>query len=106
MTKQFKRTCAECASPFTAKDARADFCSLRCKNAWNNRVAQRGKVMLSLYVHRRFNRAEARAKGVHTLVDRMVTNWVREDREAGRRWAIPLQECLESAVRHTAVKCA
>lgn len=98
-----RRTCAECGNVFEAKAPHAEFCSPSCRMAMNNRAMSRGKMLLDLYVHQRFNREEALAKGVKTILDRMVANWVNEDREAGRRVMRPLSDCLEAAVEHQAV---
>lgn len=97
------RVCAECGIDFKAKAPHADFCSSPCRMAANNRRMARGAKLFDLYVHQRFNRDEAQAKGVKTIIDRMVANWVAEDREAGRRVMRPLSDCLEAAVEHQAV---
>lgn len=96
--------CAECGKTFQAKRAdTAEFCSSKCRMAYNNLEAKRGKQLLGLYVHTRFNRAAASERGLQTLIDRMVGNWVAEDRAAGRREMRPLQEVLFGAVEHVAV---
>lgn len=98
-----KRTCAECGATFEAKAPHAEYCSAPCRKAAGNRAMLRGKKLLELYVHQRFNRAEAQEKGVKTIIDRMISNWANEDREAGRRIMRPLRACMEAATEHRAV---
>lgn len=106
MCKTFKRICAECAQEFEARDRRAEFCSTVCKNNTNNRRVKRGVMLLDLYVHTRFNRKVAGEKKLQTLIDRMVGNWIEEDRAAGRRYIRPVDDCISAAVQHTAVRSA
>lgn len=95
--------CAECGQPFQPKRCdTAEFCSKECRQRSNNREMQRGKALLSLYVHTRFNRKAAAEKNLQTLIDRMVSNWVEEDRAAGRRVMRDLDEVMYAAVEHTA----
>ena len=101
--KTFNKTCAECSQSFVAKDYRAEFCGLACKNEMNKRRRDRGAMLLDLYIHQRFNRKAAGERGLQTLIDRMVGNWVEEDRAAGRRVMRPLDDCVFAAVQHTAV---
>lgn len=101
--KTFNKTCAECGAAFVAKDYRAEFCGLACKNEMNKRRRDRGAMLLDLYIHQRFNRKAAGERGLQTLIDRMVGNWVEEDRQAGRRVMRPLDDCIFAAVAHTAV---
>lgn len=107
MAKTFTRPCAECGTGFETKVLSAEFCSTPCRLAANNRRRDRGAKLLDLYVHQRFNRAEAQGHNVKTLIDRMVSNWMTEDREMGRRAMRPLQDCMQAAVassssRHSA----
>jgi hypothetical protein len=85
--------------------ATAAFCAQPCCLAHNNRRRDRGALLVDLIVHDRFNRKEASGRGIRTLADRMVANWVNEDRRAGRRVMRPLQECIEAAAPHTAIRC-
>lgn len=102
--KTYQKTCAECGADFIAKDYRAEFCGLACKNEMNKRRRDRGAMLLDLYIHRRFNRKAAEARGLQSIIDRMVGNWIEEDRAAGRRWCRPLDDCIYAAVSHTAVR--
>lgn len=97
--------CAECGLTFRPKRSdRALFCSPACRNLSNARRRDRGAMIYDLLVHQRFNREEAQKKGVRSKVDRMISNWIAEDRAAGRRVMRPLQECLETAVACTSVR--
>lgn len=100
--KTFNKTCAECCNAFVAKDYRAEFCGTACKNAMNQRRRDRGAQLLDLYVHTRFNRKAAGEHGLQTIIDRMVGNWVEEDRQAGRRVMRPLDDVMFAAVQHVA----
>lgn len=94
--------CAECAKDFSAKRPdRATFCSTECRGAWNVRRRDRGAMLLDLYIHTRFNRAKASEKGLQTMIDRMIGNWVEEDRQAGRKVMRELSEVIEAAMPHT-----
>jgi hypothetical protein len=102
MCKTFNRTCAECNEAFTAKDRRAEFCGSKCRLAMNNRRRDRGAQLLDLYVHTRFNRKAAQERNLQTIIDRMVGNWIAEDRAAGRREMRPLDDVMFQAVQHVA----
>lgn len=97
----FLRGCAECGEPFKSQRRKAEFCSKECRMAHNNRRRDRGAMLLDLYVHTRFNRQKAGERGLKTMIDRMIGNWVAEDREAGRRSMRPIDEVVQAAVSHT-----
>lgn len=95
-------TCAECGQAFAPKRKdKAVFCSPACRNEANVRRRDRGALVYDLLVHHRFNRADAQKRGVRSKVDRMISNWIAEDRAAGRRAMRPLQDCIEAAVSAT-----
>lgn len=100
--KQISHACAECGTAFQATDRKAAFCSVACRTASNNRRRERGALLYDLLVHQRFNREVAQERQVRSLIDRMVSNWVAEDRAAGRRVLRPLQDCIEAALPHGA----
>lgn len=105
MCKQFNRKCGECGVEFIAKDRRAEFCGTPCRVAHTNRRRDRGAMLYDMYVHLRFNREAATEEGLRTLIDRMVGNWVEEDRELGRRVMRPMDDVKQAALPHTVVRC-
>lgn len=106
MTKLFTRHCSECGTEFQAKVASAEFCCQEHRLAYNNRRRDRGAMLFDLYVHTRFNRKASQEKGLQTLIDRMVGNWVEEDRAVGRKPMRELQDCIQAALPHTAIRTA
>ncbi|WP_279483428.1 transcriptional regulator [Aureimonas sp. SK2] len=55
--------------------------------AWNNRRRDRGAELYDLYMAHRFERDPAKARGVFQAINRLASDFRREDRErrAGRR---------------------
>lgn len=97
--------CAECGHEFHAKRPdRAEFCSTECRSRYNNRRRDRGAMLFDLYLHHRFNRKAAAEKNLQTLIDRMVGNWVEEDRRAGRRVMRDLADVMQAAMPHTNIR--
>ena len=86
------RTCLECGTSYTARIARGDFCSPRCRKDWNNRRALRGAELYDLFMAHRFDRARAAELRLLGAMNRMASNWRGDDRDrrAGRRsWRDP-----------------
>lgn len=85
-------TCLECGSPYTPRQADAEFCSPPCRKAWNNRRLVRGAELYDLVMALRWDRAVATGLHVFTVLSRMAAGFRREDLEqrGGRRsWAPP-----------------
>lgn len=99
-----KGTCWECAKPSDGKR----FCDRTCKQAWNNRRAQRGAQVYDLFMGLRFDREAAGAQGVWSVMCRLASDWHEADQKAGRRGYDMLAglERLPHATRVMAVKQA
>jgi hypothetical protein len=90
--KQRVHACLDCGGPRSAnsqssKTRRGEFCSIACRDAFNNRRKARGAELYDLYMAHRFDRANAQALGVLQAMNRMASNWREEDkaRRDGRR---------------------
>ena len=89
MTARQIRPCLECGHPFTPTSATAEFCRRPCRQAWNNRRMTRGAELFDLFMTHRFERAEAGRLKVLTAMNRLASEYRREDeqvREARRSW--------------------
>lgn len=76
--------CAECGQDTTAKGR---FCSVPCKDAFNNRRKARGAELYDFFMDLRFSRDVAKSTGLWQKACRLAANWREEDERerAGRR---------------------
>jgi hypothetical protein len=97
---RFKRTCAECGDAFRSDKQHAEFCTLVCRRAFNNRRMVRGAELYDLFMCLRYERGIARALKVWKLLCRMAQGFREEDQRerAGRNSWQPARKVLE---RHT-----
>jgi len=80
--------CLECGKPIPASPDR-EFCGSGCRQKWNNRRMQRGAALLDLYMAHRFDRTNAQALGVFQAINRLASEFRRQDaieREGRRSW--------------------
>jgi len=87
--------CLECGGPLPAA-GEAIFCASTCRAAFNNRRAKRGAELYDLYMAHRFDRAAATDAKVISLMNRLASNYRRQDQDqrAGRRSWRPLRAVL------------
>jgi len=81
------RTCPECGADFSAKHHAATFCCPAHQQAFHNRSAKRGKVLLPLMQAAvlRSKADEDMATWARREAYNLVREWNREDKAAGRR---------------------
>lgn len=89
MTYRFKKTCPECAQPFTTARADQTFCTPAHKAAFNNRNSARGRAGLTQAVlawRAARNRADDGGVGKAAFGElcRLADEMLREDKKAGR----------------------
>lgn len=79
--------CLECGVDLVPGAREREFCASPCRMAWNNRRRDRGAELYDLYMAHRFERDEAKARGVFQAINRLASDFRREDRalRAGRR---------------------
>lgn len=97
---RFKRVCAECGQSFRAHRDHAEFCTVECRKAFNNRRALRGAELYDLFMCLRYERGIARALKVWNLLCRMAQGFREDDqreREGRNSWR-PARQVLD---RHT-----
>lgn len=92
------RHCRECGSPLTS--ARAEFCAVACRRAWNNRRAMRGAELYDLFRALRRDRREATERGLWKDICRLEEKWQIEDQRdrPGRRSYAPMAEAVQRLV--------
>lgn len=80
------RTCRECGSAFVGP-RKAVFCAAECRTTFINRRSQRGAVLYDIYMAHRFERTAAGKARLLSVMNRLASDWRREDREqrAGRK---------------------
>lgn len=91
--------CLECGSeveclPGTVRE----FCCTGCRDRWNNRRKTRGAELLDLYMALRWDRQTAATLGLFQAINRLASDYRRQDREerAGRRsWRRPADVLAE-----------
>ncbi|APT31890.1 hypothetical protein MCBMB27_02599 [Methylobacterium phyllosphaerae] len=86
------RACLECGTLHTSANAEAEFCSDRCRMAFNNRRAKRGAELYDLFMALRHDRVTATRFKVWRLLNRLAAGFRAEDvaERAGRRsWRSP-----------------
>lgn len=97
-SRRFKRTCAECGTPFLAAKRWGEFCSAEHRKTFNNRRLTRGAEIYDLFMCLRNERPLATALGVWKLLCRLAQAYREEDERerAGRRsWRDPKQMLAE-----------
>lgn len=82
-----KVPCLECGAPFAPKTPHGEFCSSRCRRAFNNRRAVRGAELYDLFMALRFERELATGLKLWKLLNRMAAGFRAEDvrRRGGRK---------------------
>lgn len=83
------RACLECGEDHRLK---GDFCTTACRNAFNNRRKARGAELYDLYMAHRFDRTRAQELRLFQAINRLASNWRREDhaeRVSRRSWRRP-----------------
>ena len=83
--------CRECGAAYQAPSNRLrQFCSTACRRTFNNRRATRGADVYDLVMSLRFDREEAKARGIFSLLCRMASNFRAIDhreRQGRKSWA-------------------
>ncbi len=72
-----------------AQRATREFCRSACRKAFQNRVALRGVDLFHLFMSMRFDRANAEAEGVWSLMCRLAASYKEQDdrdRDGRRSW--------------------
>lgn len=72
-------TCRECGAKFEPKGATALFCAPVCRQAYDNRRAQRGAILYDMFMEMRYRRAGA--GGIWSVMCRLAEMWRDEDRD-------------------------
>ena len=96
-------SCRECGKALNNADRRAEFCGSPCRKTWNNRRMVRGAELYDLMMALRFNRAEAKAQNVWSLMCRLASVWMEEDKAAGRTTFKPPGEVKDRMTRYLGV---
>src|SRR6266446_3597932 len=79
-----QKKCRECGGAYMAQRATREFCRSACRKAFQNRVALRGVDLFHLFMSMRFDRANAEAEGVWSLMCRLAASYKeQDDRERG-----------------------
>jgi hypothetical protein len=85
-SKRYVGTCRECAAPFSAPRTTREFCSVSCRQTFNNRKLIRGAAMYDIIMAMRFDRAAAKDSGAWSLLCRLAASFKAEDhRDRGGR---------------------
>lgn len=79
--------CAECGGCFQPAQVKQVFCSAACKQAYHNRAAKRGKVLVPLVMAHRQGRSSPTGRQAHSEWARLVSQFTAEDKAAGRMTA-------------------
>lgn len=82
--------CLECGTDTSAK---GDFCSTACRTDFNNRRKARGAELYDLYMAHRFERDRAQKLRVFQAINRLASNYRKEDRnrrEGRKSWRNPI----------------
>lgn len=79
--------CLECGDGLAAPQPEQEFCSKRCRQAFNNRRMQRGAQVFDLYMAIRYERDAAREEKVVAQLSRLCMHFREEDdrQRGGRR---------------------
>ena len=84
-----QKKCRECGAAYTAKRATREFCCTACRKAFHNRAALRGVDLFHLFMSMRFDRANAEAEGVWSLMCRLAASYKKQDdreRDGRQSW--------------------
>lgn len=89
MTGLPSRPCGWCKKPFSPhiKQHKQQFCCRKCRKAWANLLAKRGRKVISLLLRRKAKARGCEVSGrtpTYNEIDWLVQGWHIEDREAGR----------------------
>lgn len=86
--------CAECDNPISGRTKQ--FCSTKCRMAFNNRRMQRGAEIYDLFRALRLERDQAKALGLWSEICRLEFVWQQEDdrERPGRRSYVPPKKAL------------
>lgn len=76
--------CAECSATFKRTQHKQVFCGPKCKQAYHNRAAARGKTLVPLALAWRGSRSTATGKRAFTELCAVVSRFNEEDKAAGR----------------------
>lgn len=92
------RPCRECGQEFQPNSPKAEFCSVACKRAMNNRRAVRGAEFYDLYMAHRFERDEAQKARVLSAMNRLASDFREQDRRerAGRKSWQPFRRIFDA----------
>lgn len=71
--------CRDCGERFAADRRSREFCSAKCRSAFHNRAAARGADLFHLFMAFRFDRVNAKAAGVWSLMSRMAAAFKADD---------------------------
>lgn len=88
--------CLECGAHGESTATNAEFCSVNCRKAWNNRRAMRGAAFYDLFMVLRFDRTRGKYLHVWTMLCRAATLFRRDDldhRDGRRSWS-PAEHAL------------
>lgn len=98
------RTCRECGKPLdTSRKGNTEFCNTACRISWRNRRMSRGADLYDAFMALRFDRADAKDKGLWALMCRMASAWNEEDKAAGRQSYFRPSETVMRNVQHNAI---
>lgn len=99
--------CRECGSEFKkVRDHEQLFCSSACRTSYNNRRKQRGADLYDLFMTMRYERDEAKALNVWSVMCRMGQDWNDEDKNESRKSYLPARRVLERHVEAQSIRTA
>lgn len=81
----YKLTCLECHGSYTSRQFSSDFCCTACRRTFNNRRAQRGAALYDLIMIEATDPEAFQKARLDGTVEAMVSEFVAEDKEAGRK---------------------
>jgi hypothetical protein len=74
-----QKVCRECGAAYEAQRTTREFCGTACRKAFHNRAALRGVDLFHLFMSMRFDRANAEAEGVWSLMCRLAASYKEQD---------------------------
>lgn len=78
--KTYNGTCRECGAAFTARSAKARFCSTTHEKAFNNRRMTRGALLYDLFMASRYNPENMSATELRSIYQRIGMRFRDEDK--------------------------